>query len=129
MDFESIERRLADITCPVCKNSTEYMIPRDSRVTDGEYKAFCKGCRYSFPLHMDVESFTRSQPDVAYWLKGMRCPSCMKTGATRSEEHTSELQSRLHLVCRLLLEKKKLSLRTTQRVSPYPLLNQPLVAL
>src|SRR2546422_5301749 len=29
------------------------------------------------------------------------------TGATRSEEHTSELQSRLHLVCRLLLEKKK----------------------
>src|SRR2546422_8409483 len=28
-------------------------------------------------------------------------------GQTRSEEHTSELQSRLHLVCRLLLEKKK----------------------
>src|SRR2546429_7324244 len=27
--------------------------------------------------------------------------------ASRSEEHTSELQSRLHLVCRLLLEKKK----------------------
>src|SRR3989449_1845530 len=31
----------------------------------------------------------------------------------RSEEHTSELQSRLHLVCRLLLEKKK-----TQHPSP-----------
>src|SRR6266436_3102396 len=29
--------------------------------------------------------------------------------ATRSEEHTSELQSRLHLVCRLLLEKKTFS--------------------
>src|SRR2546429_3579668 len=29
------------------------------------------------------------------------------TSVTRSEEHTSELQSRLHLVCRLLLEKKK----------------------
>src|SRR2546422_2309899 len=28
-------------------------------------------------------------------------------GDARSEEHTSELQSRLHLVCRLLLEKKK----------------------
>src|ERR1041385_9415857 len=28
-------------------------------------------------------------------------------GEGRSEEHTSELQSRLHLVCRLLLEKKK----------------------
>src|SRR2546422_4940032 len=31
--------------------------------------------------------------------------------AARSEEHTSELQSRLHLVCRLLLEKKKRTLR------------------
>src|SRR2546429_3609861 len=33
-------------------------------------------------------------------------PTSSKRGA-RSEEHTSELQSRLHLVCRLLLEKKK----------------------
>src|SRR2546422_3778144 len=32
-----------------------------------------------------------------------RSSSC----CSRSEEHTSELQSRLHLVCRLLLEKKK----------------------
>src|SRR2546429_1832654 len=30
-----------------------------------------------------------------------------KRNSQRSEEHTSELQSRLHLVCRLLLEKKK----------------------
>src|SRR2546422_7537888 len=37
-----------------------------------------------------------------------RCaPSGADPGALRSEEHTSELQSRLHLVCRLLLEKKK----------------------
>src|SRR5690554_7650435 len=35
------------------------------------------------------------------------CPSCMACGGVRSEEHTSELQSRPHLVCRLLLEKKK----------------------
>src|SRR2546422_8573169 len=32
---------------------------------------------------------------------------CDCRAVTRSEEHTSELQSRLHLVCRLLLEKKK----------------------
>src|SRR2546422_8423292 len=37
-------------------------------------------------------------------LKRIRCNLCV---AERSEEHTSELQSRLHLVCRLLLEKKK----------------------
>ena len=33
----------------------------------------------------------------------------------RSEEHTSELQSRLHLVCRLLLEKKKKKTKTCRR--------------
>src|SRR2546422_3209621 len=33
----------------------------------------------------------------------------------RSEEHTSELQSRLHLVCRLLLEKKKKTKHTSER--------------
>src|SRR5689334_24425704 len=32
----------------------------------------------------------------------------VRTGAARSEEHTSELQSQFHLVCRLLLEKKNL---------------------
>src|SRR2546422_8502618 len=38
----------------------------------------------------------------------------------RSEEHTSELQSRLHLVCRLLLEKKKKEQRhTAPERSPY----------
>src|SRR5207247_11244518 len=98
MACESIERRLTDITCPVCKSSTEYMIPRDSRVTDGEYKAFCKGCRYSFPLHMDVESFTRSQPDVAYWLKGMRCPSCLKNGAKLDFRVQASVRGSLHYV-------------------------------
>src|SRR2546422_5903572 len=35
---------------------------------------------------------------------------CLVSADTlRSEEHTSELQSRLHLVCRLLLEKKKIT--------------------
>src|SRR2546429_1101994 len=34
----------------------------------------------------------------------------------RSEEHTSELQSRLHLVCRLLLEKKKNHVRGGTRI-------------
>src|SRR2546430_13648750 len=37
-----------------------------------------------------------------------RCwPRPGRTGTTRSEEHTSELQSQSNLVCRLLLEKKK----------------------
>src|SRR3712207_7711577 len=36
-----------------------------------------------------------------------RCPVPVTGLMTRSEEHTSELQSRQYLVCRLLLEKKK----------------------
>src|SRR5687768_17933841 len=41
----------------------------------------------------------------------------------RSEEHTSELQSRLHLVCRLLLEKKKKKKNTTTEYKT--LINNP----
>src|SRR2546429_5289650 len=41
--------------------------------------------------------------------------------AVRSEEHTSELQSRLHLVCRLLLEKKKiLAIRRSSLTPIFP---------
>src|SRR2546422_10875711 len=39
-------------------------------------------------------------------------PATEAFGQQRSEEHTSELQSRLHLVCRLLLEKKKKTTNT-----------------
>src|SRR5437870_9830739 len=39
-------------------------------------------------------------------------PASGEPRSTRSEEHTSELQSRGHLVCRLLLEKKKMTLST-----------------
>src|SRR2546422_5891517 len=40
-------------------------------------------------------------------------------GLPRSEEHTSELQSRLHLVCRLLLEKKKKPTRAETHNTTY----------
>src|SRR2546422_10200840 len=63
----------------------------------------------------------RSHLDCTRWRLrrsrggGRACPRRGAAGAAglsaaprvRSEEHTSELQSRLHLVCRLLLEKKK----------------------
>src|SRR5207253_10372230 len=48
-----------------------------------------------------------------FWLDDIFCSAVSReampeaTGDIRSEEHTSELQSRGHLVCRLLLEKKK----------------------
>src|SRR2546422_9987694 len=47
-------------------------------------------------------------PEVAALPKvGGFVPKSISIETIRSEEHTSELQSRLHLVCRLLLEKKK----------------------
>src|SRR2546422_7924452 len=47
-------------------------------------------------------------PGLAALMRASGCaPSAARPGGSRSEEHTSELQSRLHLVCRLLLEKKK----------------------
>src|SRR5256884_7396601 len=69
---------------------------------------------------MTEESSSHSQPDRDTTPRPrsprMAKRSCSLPRATeiwtRSEEHTSELQSRLHLVCRLLLEKKK-------KTSPY----------
>src|SRR4030043_1781853 len=52
------------------------------------YRSMAKGCS------------TRTDTAISLLRRCRRC-------ALRSEEHTSELQSRLHLVCRLLLEIKK----------------------
>src|SRR2546429_3446187 len=56
-------------------------------------------------------------PRFERWM--MPRPSGAKIGE-RSEEHTSELQSRLHLVCRLLLEKKKHNNSPTHTVHHTP---------
>src|SRR2546422_5276898 len=65
---------------------------------------------------VDLDLLDRSKPSVpssgrsASGQNRRKNPYCSKHQAgsrRRSEEHTSELQSRLHLVCRLLLEKKK----------------------
>src|SRR3712207_7991236 len=42
--------------------------------------------------------------DAGHWMNGL---AIVVAHGARSEEHTSELQSRQYLVCRLLLEKKK----------------------
>src|SRR5205809_6208983 len=52
---------------------------------------------------------------LGYLFLAATCASAV--GLWRSEEHTSELQSRLHLVCRLLLEKKKTQL--TKKFTEY----------
>src|SRR2546422_3320552 len=49
-------------------------------------------------------------------VQQLNCSRQIPSRANRSEEHTSELQSRLHLVCRLLLEKKKQNLDNTPQI-------------
>src|SRR5439155_15524855 len=66
------------------------------------------------PRNMDVKSLDRWTQTPDHFtgperLAQNRCPTIvgLANRTKRSEEHTSELQSRGHLVCRLLLEKKK----------------------
>src|SRR2546429_3349304 len=51
--------------------------------------------------------FTAQIPGTTTRFQTTASGTITNIGGSRSEEHTSELQSRLHLVCRLLLEKKK----------------------
>src|SRR3712207_7763333 len=63
-----------------------------------------------------------SAPGAAAWIVGLLAvfvPLCVWR-YRRSEEHTSELQSRQYLVCRLLLEKKNKLHRTSSNITPVP---------
>src|SRR5690606_39408627 len=62
-------------------------------------RATRRGIRRTCP-----RQYSRSSAPTSTDSPGRRCHSCSRP--SRSEEHTSELQSRENLVCRLLLEKK-----------------------
>src|SRR5437762_11283084 len=73
---------------------------------------------YTLSLH-DALPICRSRGPGRTIPRARRGRSAHRPGATRrtrSEEHTSELQSPMYLVCRLLLEKKKTALVTLMRV-------------
>src|SRR5687768_18512078 len=59
------------------------------------------------PMRMGEPVLARARLSIALALAATLAAHAQTPRAWRSEEHTSELQSRLHLVCRLLLEKKK----------------------
>src|SRR2546429_4529709 len=77
------------------------MIRRPPRSTLFPYTTLFRSLVGSVPLASAEVVFRTVAGEIGDRLR--RIPD----GETRSEEHTSELQSRLHLVCRLLLEKKK----------------------
>src|SRR5687768_17809662 len=86
------------------------MIRRPPRSTLFPYTTLFRsavGLSHDVTVQAWEERLFAGQPAVA-WIRAWPWPwlSTLLHGG-RSEEHTSELQSRLHLVCRLLLEKKK----------------------
>src|SRR3989449_7195663 len=70
------------------------------------------------------DNHSRSSRDVLrglhYQIEHAQGKLVRVTSESRSEEHTSELQSRLHLVCRLLLEKKKTQLLESRKDNDPP---------
>src|SRR5437660_11757210 len=72
---------------------------------------------YTLSLH-DALPILAADPQPIALGRGDGAAIVQREGAVfvddRSEEHTSELQSRGHLVCRLLLEKKKKNIKNTK---------------
>jgi DNA-directed RNA polymerase subunit RPC12/RpoP len=78
---EQVESRLSEVRCAVCKTN-EFGIDRRTMQPDGEWKGVCLKCRYSFPVHADMEFYLRTQPDIPYRLKEIPCTACESRGVT-----------------------------------------------
>src|SRR5687768_18357862 len=103
---------MASTTLPVARSALAGLIfvpallsAQQQQDSSFQQAGVCSRCHVVQVLEWSASKHTRA---------GTACQSCHGTSAghvanerNRSEEHTSELQSRLHLVCRLLLEKKK----------------------
>src|SRR3989442_5264632 len=95
------------------------MIRRPPRSTLFPYTTLFRSHRQ----HGGLEHFAARHLDVVaavleQLLVGRMHGASARAVQQRSEEHTSELQSRPHLVCRLLLEKKKNESQTQSRAMP-----------
>src|SRR2546429_1662739 len=88
------------------------MIRRPPRSTLFPYTTLFRSLRNINSFTLGAQSMNPKIKTKVVWVNEWFAPPKETEAATslingRSEEHTSELQSRLHLVCRLLLEKKK----------------------
>src|SRR2546422_5612140 len=86
------------------------MIRRPPRSTLFPYTTLFRSMSVAPSIHGDLNKALPYSDPVGAVGNSCGLPSIALPcgfGRDRSEEHTSELQSRLHLVCRLLLEKKK----------------------
>src|SRR5258708_23164130 len=98
------------------------MIRRPPRSTLFPYTTLFRSYTDHILAIVDLQNITKPAIVSKWWLPGMHRaggePSTLAPG--RSEEHTSELQSPHHLVCRLLLEKKKQIRANTISFTDFP---------
>ena len=78
---KEVETRLKEVQCAICKGS-RFGIDSRTVKDDGEWKAICLDCFYTFPVHTDMEFYLQTQPDVPYRLKEIACPSCQNLGVS-----------------------------------------------
>src|SRR5438045_7327427 len=99
-------------TCSNSKPTVDTACPRAQKCSPVKFRSLPHKRAIAmalFPFRNPITEATGYFGGIAMHMctwSGSRCPSMIWV-AVRSEEHTSELQSLRHLVCRLLLEKKK----------------------
>src|SRR3712207_6999865 len=101
------------------------MIRRPPRSTLFPYTTLFRSEIPNLPTGTSSSAALTIPSRVPSWTRSRRSPSAVSSFTdevpmSRSEEHTSELQSRQYLVCRLLLEKKKNN-KTSYDNNPYDL--------
>src|SRR2546421_11579538 len=101
--------KVADRHLCSCRSSFFFflMIRRPPRSTLFPYTTLFRSSPPLSALKFAIFPFWMSNDAPTSWTSGRQRSLITKTLPLRSEEHTSELQSRSDLVCRLLLEKKK----------------------
>src|SRR2546428_7144092 len=107
----AVQRTIADALGMTVQGVSEYLraMERDGlvQVVDGEYRPTIEGVRVLHERFRGLRDFVDRASKGLSIIDVTAAIAGNEVAEPRSEEHTSELQSRSDLVCRLLLEKKK----------------------
>lgn len=97
--YETIKNRIHSVSCPLCKKN-DFLVSMRKPLgkEEGIFTALCQECKYNFPVNADAQSYQRSHPDTAYWLKAMRCPECEMTGAELNFRCSVTVRDNRHFV-------------------------------
>lgn len=100
ISVQTVESRLRQVKCAICK-SQRFGIDSRTVNNDGEWKAICLNCHYTFPVHTDMDFYLQTQPDVPYRLREIACPACeQRSGELNFRVQMSVRESIYFLTCR-----------------------------